>query len=436
VGQGITCQRGKDTTYLFLLLKGEEEEPEVRERAVPPQNAFVVAMTTFFDEVTRSSKPQARAFEGADYTLIVEFGEWIVGAASADKESQRLREKLKSVIAKFENQFSLLRWVDLDLAVYTRFERHVIEEFIRDQIEPDSQIIVKPHWEFYTKNPDVVSFLRLVPQICTVKDAASFLEMPVEIALNLTAEALWEKAITVKASIREDDIYEATALTGPRRSAEVVPPEVTRVLSQLDGETPLTIAAERVKTADLKRFLSDIAVLAEKQEVELVSPAQAVVVLFSSALQELLDRCVRILGRRVTHQMFFDSRETQAHIYPWLAFVDFDETLDVEIKNSLMSAAGKRRITPEMLNDGFRTFHGEAVPATLFGHRMGIVECLTRCFANTNKTYKLTTDSISLHEERGEDHSSDHVENAPGIAILPWRQSSCNDLDSSMVLGP
>ncbi len=331
---------------------------DFQEEVFDPQllSSFVVAMTTFFDEVTRSSKPQARAFEGADYTLIVEFGEWTVGAVSADKESQRLREKLKSVIAKFENQFSLLRWVDLDLAVYTRFERHVIEEFIREQIESDSQIIVKPHWEFYTKNPDVVSFLRLVPQICTVKDAADFLEMPVEIALNLTAEALWEKAIIVRASIKEDDIYDATALTGPRGLAKEVPPEVTRVLSQLDGETPLTIAAERVKTADLKRFLSDIAVLAEKHEVELVSPAQAIVVLFSSALQELLDRCARILGRRVTHQMFFDSRDIQAQIYPWLAFVDFDESLDVEIKSSLMSAAGKRRITPEILNDGFRTF--------------------------------------------------------------------------------
>ena len=331
---------------------------DFQEEVFDPQllSSFVIAMTTFFDEVTRSSKPQARAFEGADYTLIVEFGEWTVGAVSADKESQHLREKLKRIMAKFENQFSLLRWVDLDLAIYTRFERHVIEEFIRDQIDPDSQIIVKPHWEFYTKNPDVVSFLRLVPQICTVRDAAGFLEIPLEIALNLTAEALWEKAITVKAAIKEDDIYEATALTGSRESTEVVPPEVTRVLSQLDGETPLTIAAERVKTADLKRFLGDIAVLAEKHEVELVSPAQAVVVLFSSALQELMDRCARILGRRVAHQMFFDSRDTQSQIYPWLAFVDFDESLDVEVKSSLMSAAGKRRITPEILNDGFRTF--------------------------------------------------------------------------------
>jgi hypothetical protein len=331
---------------------------DFQEEVFDPQllSSFVVAMTTFFDEVTRSSKPQARAFEGADYTLIVEYGEWTVGAVSAENESQRLREKLRSIIAKFENQFNLLRWVDLDLAIYTRFERHVIEEFIRDQIEPDSQIIVKPHWEFYTKNPDVVSFLRLAPQTCTVKDAASFLEIPMEIALNLTAEALWEKAIIVKAAIKEDDIYEATALTASRESTDAVPPEVTRVLSQLDGETPLTIAAERVKTADLKRFLGDIAVLAEKHEVELVSPAQAVVVLFSSALQELLDRCARILGRRVTHQMFFDSRDTQVQVYPWLAFVDFDESLDVEIKSSLMSAAGKRKITPEILNDGFRTF--------------------------------------------------------------------------------
>jgi len=59
---------------------------DFQEEVFDPQllSSFVIAMTTFFDEVTRSSKPQARAFEGADYTLIVEFGEWTVGAVSAD----------------------------------------------------------------------------------------------------------------------------------------------------------------------------------------------------------------------------------------------------------------------------------------------------------------------------------------------------------------
>jgi len=45
-------------------------------------SSFLVAMTTFFDEATRSVKSQARAFEGTDYTIVVEFGEWTLGAIS------------------------------------------------------------------------------------------------------------------------------------------------------------------------------------------------------------------------------------------------------------------------------------------------------------------------------------------------------------------
>lgn len=91
--------------------------------AFDPQllSSFLVAMTSFFDEATRSVKSQARAFEGSDYTILVEFGEWTLGAISTKGDSANIRKKLKKTIAKFEEQFSVLKWVELDLAVQTRF---------------------------------------------------------------------------------------------------------------------------------------------------------------------------------------------------------------------------------------------------------------------------------------------------------------------------
>ena len=324
--------------------------------AFDPQllSSFLVAMTSFFDEATRSVKSQARAFEGADYTILVEFGEWTLGAISTKGDSANIRKKLKKIIVKFEEQFSVLKWVDLDLAVHTRFEQKVIDEFIRDVITPETVITVKSEWEHYTKRPDVISFLRLIPSICAVKDAAEFLEVPVEIALNLAAEALWEGAIDVANPVKPDDIYQTTALTHSEEALDDLSPEATRALTELDGETPLSIAAERLKTVDLKRFLEEVAFLEQRKMVELVTPSQAVIVRYSSALQTLLTKFGNIVGFNVTRNVFFDARGELVDNYPWLAFVALEEGVDIEMRSSLLSATLKGTIAPEVLDDGLR----------------------------------------------------------------------------------
>ena len=132
-------------------------------------SSFIVAMTSFFDEVTESVTSKARAFEGTDYKVIVEFGEWTVGALSVTQDSEGQRQKLKRVIEQFETQFSVLKWVDIDLAIYTRFERPVIEEFLRNEVNPDSVVHVKSHWEFYTKNRACQEFLKFCILKSTIK---------------------------------------------------------------------------------------------------------------------------------------------------------------------------------------------------------------------------------------------------------------------------
>ncbi|MCK5151287.1 MAG: hypothetical protein KAQ65_05595, partial [Candidatus Thorarchaeota archaeon] len=76
-------------------------------------SSFLVAMTSFFDEATQSIASRARAFEGTDYKIMVEFGEWTLGALSAVEEDEHLRQKLREVIRIFEEQFNLLRWVEM-----------------------------------------------------------------------------------------------------------------------------------------------------------------------------------------------------------------------------------------------------------------------------------------------------------------------------------
>jgi hypothetical protein len=324
--------------------------------AFDPQllSSFLVAMTSFFDEATRSVKSQARAFEGSDYTILVEFGEWTLGAISTKGDSANIRDKLKKTILKFEDQFSVLKWVDLDLAIQTRFEQRIMDEFIREKISQDTLITVRSEWEHYTRRPDVISFLRLIPSICAVKDAAEFLEVPVEIALNLTAEALWEGAIQVANPVKPDDIYQATALTHSDEALNDLSPEATRALTELDGETPLSIAAERLRTVDLKRFLEEIAFLEQRKLVELVTPSQAVVVRYSSTLQALLSKFGDIIGFSVMRSVFFDARDELVDNYPWLTFVTLEDGVDIEMRSSLLSATLKGTIAPETLDDGFR----------------------------------------------------------------------------------
>ena len=326
--------------------------------AFDPQllSSFLVAMTSFFDEATRSIKSQARAFEGTDYTILVEFGDWTLGAISTKVDDQHVRAKLRRAIAKFEEQFAVLKFIELDLAVHTRFEQTVMSEFVRENIEPETLMAVRPEWEYLAHRPDVISFLRLIPDICSVEDAASFLEVPVEIALNLAAEALWEGVIVITNPVRPDDIYQTTSLTPSKEALEGLSPEAAKTLSELDGETPLSIAAERIRTEDLKRFLEEVAWLQKRSIVELVSPTQAVVVRYSSALQALLKRLSEIIGFPPIRRVFFEARERLAKLYPWLAFVGFKDSLDIDMRSSLLSATLKGSIAPETIEDGFRAF--------------------------------------------------------------------------------
>lgn len=326
------------------------------ESAFDPQllSSFLVAMTSFFDEATRSVTSQARAFEGANYKIVVEFGEWTLGAISTKEDTANVRTKLRRMINRFEDQFNVLRWVDIDLAIHTRFEQSVIDEFIRDRIKPDSVITVRAEWEHYTRRPDVMSFLRLIPAICSVTDAADFLEVPVEVAMNLAAEALWEKAITIQNPVKPDDIYQATSLIGQNSEEEELSPETAKALTELDGETPVSIAAERVRTSDMERFLRDVAILERRKMIELVTPAHAVAVRYTSALQSLLKACSKIVGINAMRKVFFVSRDDLVGNYPWLAYVTLEEGIDIEMRSSLTAATIRGSIGPDVLNDGFR----------------------------------------------------------------------------------
>ena len=317
-------------------------------------SSFLVAMTSFFDEATRSVTSQARAFEGSNYKIVVEFGEWTLGAISVNEDSAQVRIKLKRMIERFEEQFNVLRWVDIDLAVQTRFEANVLDEFIRDQIEPQTMMTVRAEWEHYTKRPDVKSFLRLIPSICSVEDAAGFLEVPIEVALNIAAEALWENAITVYNPVKPDDIYQATDLTGTSKSDETLSAGSVKALTEIDGETPLSIAAERLRTSDLKKFLHDVAVLEKRRMIELVTPAHAVAVRYTAALQTLLRNSAMIVGLNVMRKVFFVSRNELIGTYPWLSYVSLEEGIDIEMRSSLTAATIKGTIGPNVLNDGFR----------------------------------------------------------------------------------
>lgn len=316
-------------------------------------SSFIVAMTTFFDEATGAIESRARAFEGSDYKLIVEFGAWTLGVLSVIEDSGVMRERLRRTLVRFEDQFNLLRWVDLDLAIYSRFERIVIEEFIRDQVQPESVIQVKRDWEYLTKNPDVISFLRLIPKVCTVRNAAEFLEMPIELVMNLVADALWEKVVIISQPVKPDDIYQPTDVVAAPRHVPGVSSETTRALAELDGETPLSIAAERVRTKDLKRFLEEIAVLARRRAIEQISPAQSMIVLYSFALQAILNSCADLFGVRLTRKLFFKAKAPVVTNHSWITYVSLEEGVDVEIKPSLTSATVKGDIAPDILVAGF-----------------------------------------------------------------------------------
>ncbi|MHA1771629.1 MAG: hypothetical protein ACTSYL_05465 [Candidatus Thorarchaeota archaeon] len=324
-------------------------------------SSFISAMTQFFEQSKQTLESAARAFEGQDYKIIVEFGEWTVGALVVSEDRELMREKLRNIIKAFESQFSILRYVDMDLAVYSRFEPSVMNEFILEQVTPDTIIRKKLRWEDLTMHPDVRWFLEGIPERCSVEEAAETLGIPVELAIARAAEAVWEKAVVAIRPIRADDIYQAHAIERVLSDYRDISTETRRSLAELDGETTVAIAAERAQVNDYKRFMEEIAILAQRKAIERVPPAQATLVLQSSVLQTLLDAGSRIIGVANARRLFFNTKKKLTRLYPWLSFVDLEEGVNVEVRSSLITASVKGTVSPSLLYDGFRTFMQEIV---------------------------------------------------------------------------
>ncbi len=316
-------------------------------------SSFIAALTSFFREPAHGPTSFARAFEGSDYKILVEFGEWTIGALSASSEDEGLRESLRRMIHKFEEEFSVLRYVELDLAVYSRFEKNVLNEFVRQQVDPDAIIRPRLNWDLYVRNAEVRALLSLLPAGCTVREAAEFLEMPLDVTQNLVAEALWERAVTLSRPVRPDDIYQTTSLSHISRKTPDISEEIAKAMTELDGETPLSIAAERVKTSDIRKFLNEIARLADRKAVERVSPSQFRLVLYTAVIREILDSFAYVMGFKLTRNLFLDSKDSLLNTHSWLAFLDLEDGVDIDIRSSLVIACVRGRFSPEMLTDGF-----------------------------------------------------------------------------------
>jgi hypothetical protein len=312
-------------------------------------SSFISAMAAFFDEAASMGKSRAKAFEGTDSLLLVEFGEWTVGVLSTTQDSFDLRMKLKTIVESFEDQFALLRWVEMDLAIRTRFAPVMIDAFLLEQLRPDTIIHVRGNWEFYITNSDVIKILRMIPSVCSLKDASEFLELPMDTVAKLMAEALWDKAITVVTPPKPEDIFQAKSLA--RITTEGISEETAKVIPKLDGETPLSIVAEKVKTSDLRLFLEEIALLAEREAIEQVSIGQTVLIMYSKVLQEILDRSVSIVGTRLTKKLFYQTQQIFVDDYGWLSFLDIDDQVDLDVKSSLTIAITRGTVQPDVLQE-------------------------------------------------------------------------------------
>jgi hypothetical protein len=237
----------------------------------------------------------------------------------------------------------------MDLAIHTRFSPVMIESFLLDQLRPDTIIHVKGNWELYTKSSQIQRILKIMPSVCSLKDAAKFLELPIETVTELMAKALWDKAINVVTPPKPEDIFQAKSLT--RETTEGISEETAKSIPQLDGETPLSIVAEKVKTSDLRLFLEEIAVLADREAIEPVSLGQTILIMYIKILQGIMDRCVSIIGTRVTKKLFYQTQKSLGGNYTWLSFIDIDDEVDVDVKSSLTIAITQGTVQPDILQE-------------------------------------------------------------------------------------
>jgi hypothetical protein len=165
---------------------------------------FVMAMSTFMQEVTGSAAETWKTEYGDNINLLIVKGKWTIGVLALSRTTDKTTENLKKLIEEFEDNYSTLKYSDdIKSSALNSFDDYVREVLVFDGLNERSVLMKTTEWseripklERPSKSFKMMKFLDTLSSRMTIQDICKISDLSLLEVRELASLAQWYGVIT------------------------------------------------------------------------------------------------------------------------------------------------------------------------------------------------------------------------------------------------
>ncbi len=302
---------------------------------------FVSAMTSFMGELTGSEQTQWKTEFGSSSTLLVEVGDWTTGVLAVSRETNEGRSKLRRVVMEFEDSFQCLKHDDgIESHLFKDFDQFVRRTFLGDRLTERSIILknarrydTSGHYELPSMAFKITKFLHSATSGQSLSEIAEAQDLPMREVEDLVSMARWNNAIHLSYVPSDDDIL----LTSEKSSGILLSREnplrnslqVLRIITTLDGRTPLVSVFEKLNLWTTSSVLYELGNLVNKGYLQRASIERRLLLANECVLSALVRACVKVRSSSDATNYFFTGQDRGIEMHPWVGRIKLQDNMAV-----------------------------------------------------------------------------------------------------------
>ena len=165
---------------------------------------FVMAMSTFMQEVTGSAAETWKTEYGDNINLLIVKGTWAIGVLAVTRTTDKTTENLKKLIEEFEDNYSTLKYSDdIKSSALNSFDDYVREVLVFDGLNERSVLMKTTEWseripklEKPSTSFKMMKFLDTLRSRMTIQDICKVSNLSLLEVRELASIAQWYGVIT------------------------------------------------------------------------------------------------------------------------------------------------------------------------------------------------------------------------------------------------
>ncbi|MFW9769192.1 MAG: hypothetical protein ACFFF9_16295 [Candidatus Thorarchaeota archaeon] len=306
-------------------------------------SGFIGAMTSFLGEALSSKESGWKTTYGSETTLIVEAGEWTTAVLVVLKDNGLLHNKVRLIVAEFENTFQAYREVPcFEGGIIDSFDEFVMRVFTDEKITPrtcirkkeDSNEEILPFARF-SQSYVVHSSLSMLDKIISLEEFAERQDISFEMAKEIVMFAYWHNGIDMLYIPSDDDILTPTEKSLSTIFSDGNPLGLSRytlfIVGSLNGRKPLGKLLNRWNLEE-ENIRFELGSLITQGFLQKSTPEHNLILGHEAMLNRFLAQCKNLVSQQTLTEALLTIFVNGIETHPWLSRIRIQDGFNLECK--------------------------------------------------------------------------------------------------------